>query len=89
MDFRVGGLEPDYTVEDELEEGVRRIGETLRDVSISMEMALTNFGRAVLVGVLLEEHLLSVQDQSHGMTLEELIPETIEEWKGVRGETND
>lgn len=83
--FRVSGPEPDYIIEDELTEGVERLSEALRGFSVSMEMVLTSFGRAAMT--LLEA--FSEQDQSNGMTLDELIPETIAEWKQIRGETDD
>lgn len=88
-DLRMGGLEPDYIVEDDLgdlAEGIERLNEVLRGSSVSVEMVLTNFGRAAMY---LLEDVLSEQDQSNGMTLDELIPETIAEWKQIRGETDD
>lgn len=90
LDFRVGGPEPDFIVEDELVEGVERLGEALRGVSISMDVALENVSNALLTQLFLDpEQLFSNQERTHGMTLEELIPETIEEWKQIKEETND
>lgn len=65
------------------EENARRLNEALQQMAnacLEVSGTLTAAGRRYM------EAVATAPDEAPGMTLEELIPETIDEWKRIRDE---
>lgn len=65
------------------EDNARRFNEAMRELADACFGFVTTVDEWAAVALQPRNH---THDEAHGMTLEELIPETINEWKRIREE---